>query len=321
MVKMQVFLRVCFWRGVRDSNPRGPMDHRLSRRLERRPNWAFWEEYEVFLLDQYKKHTVDEYMCYGRMFYECLITGDLSKLKALPQSKRVHAIKSLSALAKYLGIYNEYKQLLKAYGFKWSVNTDDVIIARLIKARQNSNVLEWVKKVKQKNPTLSTFMNFITATGLRFEEAITSYNLIIDLAKQDKLSEYYDFEKEILEHFRFKELFIRRTKKAFISFVSRDLIKQIILECSRITRNVIVKRLQRRKMKLRFSDIREFWASYMTKHLSQPEIDFLQGRVSANVFMRNYFNPAWISDLKERTIEGVKEMNRQLTKKISSLNP
>ena len=236
-------------------------------------------------------------MRYGRMFYECLITGDLSKLKTLPQSKRRHAMKSLSALAKYLGVYDEYKRLLKAYGFKWSVNADDVIIARLIKARQNNNVLEWVRTVKQKIPKLSTFMDFITATGLRFEEAITSYNLIIDLAKQDKLSEYYDSEKEILEHFRFKELFIRRTKKAFISFVSKDLIKQTILEDSRTTRNIIVKRIQRRKMKLRFSDIREFWASYMVKHLSQPEIDFLQGRISATVFMRNYFNPTWISDL------------------------
>jgi len=43
----------------------------------------------------------------------------------------------------------------------------------------------------------------------------------------------------------------------------------------------------------------------MTKGLSQPEIDFLQGRVSANVFMRNYFNPALIGDLKERVFEAI----------------
>jgi hypothetical protein len=35
------------------------------------------------------------------------------------------------------------------------------------------------------------------------------------------------------------------------------------------------------------------------------EIDFLQGRTSASVFMRNYFNPALISDLKERVFKGI----------------
>jgi intergrase/recombinase len=67
-------------------------------------------------------------------------------------------------------------------------------------------------------------------------------------------------------------------------------------------------RLQRRKIPLKFSDIREYWASKMTKHLSQPEIDFIQSRISTNVFMRNYFNPNLISDLKERTLKGYKKM-------------
>ena len=43
----------------------------------------------------------------------------------------------------------------------------------------------------------------------------------------------------------------------------------------------------------------------MTKYLSQPEIDFLQGSVSGSVFMRNYFNPALIGDLKERVFKGI----------------
>jgi hypothetical protein len=33
--------------------------------------------------------------------------------------------------------------------------------------------------------------------------------------------------------------------------------------------------------------------------------NFLHGRVSSSVFMRNYFNPVWISDLKERTFKAV----------------
>jgi len=41
----------------------------------------------------------------------------------------------------------------------------------------------------------------------------------------------------------------------------------------------------------------------MTKYLKESEINFLHGRVSASIFMQNYFNPAWISDLKEYSRE------------------
>ncbi|MDH5459542.1 MAG: hypothetical protein OEY95_06335 [Candidatus Bathyarchaeota archaeon] len=49
----------------------------------------------------------------------------------------------------------------------------------------------------------------------------------------------------------------------------------------------------------------------MAKWLSQPEIDFLQGRVSASVFMRNYFNPALIGDLKERVFKAIEEIQHK----------
>jgi len=61
-------------------------------------------------------------------------------------------------------------------------------------------------------------------------------------------------------------------------------------------------------LRLRFSDCREFYTSHMTKHLSVPEVDFVQGRIAASVFMRNYFNPTWIADLGERAVRGEKEM-------------
>lgn len=58
----------------------------------------------------------------------------------------------------------------------------------------------------------------------------------------------------------------------------------------------------------RFSNVRELHATLVIKYLRQPEIDFIRGRVSTSVFMRNYFNPAWIGDLKERTLKASKEI-------------
>jgi hypothetical protein len=48
------------------------------------------------------------------------------------------------------------------------------------------------------------------------------------------------------------------------------------------------------------------------KYLKEAEIDFLQGRVSGSVFMRNYFNPALIDDLKQRVLNGIAEIQQRI---------
>ena len=63
---------------------------------------------------------------------------------------------------------------------------------------------------------------------------------------------------------------------------------------------------------MRYSDIRETHGTLMTKYLKDNEIDFLHGRVTSNVFMRNYFNPSLISDLKTRVFQTTCEI-QQLT--------
>ena len=47
---------------------------------------------------------------------------------------------------------------------------------------------------------------------------------------------------------------------------------------------------------------------YLTKHIIQPEIDFLHSRVLTSVFMRNYFNPTHITDLRTRIFKAIKEI-------------
>jgi hypothetical protein len=67
-------------------------------------------------------------------------------------------------------------------------------------------------------------------------------------------------------------------------------------------------KVKRRCKRLAFGDIREAHATLSTKHLKESEIDFLHGRVSTSVFMRNYFNPALISDLKQRVFKIIEEL-------------
>lgn len=66
---------------------------------------------------------------------------------------------------------------------KWGgKSSDDLIIARLTKVVDESELYEWIRKVKAAIPSYAVFMDFITSTGLRYEKAINAWNLIIDLA-------------------------------------------------------------------------------------------------------------------------------------------
>lgn len=271
-----------------------------------------WEKFKVFLKARYAARTARDRFNYAKAYSHCLTQKNLSELQTLSPDKRGHVLKSLSALAKFLGMYPDWKQLILDYDLKWvGRSRDEVIIDRLTKVTNPDEVFEWIRQVKKARSELSDFMDFIAITGLRFEEAIASYNLVINLKGEGKLSEYYNTSNQTLEHYKFKETFLRRTKKAFISFVPETIIEQLN---TKLSKRQIQKRIQKRGLQLRFGDVREAHGTFLTKYLKESEIDFLHGRVSTSVFMRNYFNPALIKDLKTRT-------NRANTKILINLQP
>ncbi len=268
-----------------------------------------WSDFERYLMNAYSNaKTRNDRLRYARKFADCLLENNYSRLLELSDDKRTHVMKALSCLAKYLGVYEDFKKAVRDYGLKWSSkSSDDLLIERLTRVADPNEVFEWIKEVKRANPDLEDFMDFIAITGLRLKEATISWNLIINLAKQQRLREYYNEENLCLEHFRFKELFIRRTKKAFVSFIPKDLIERI-KSAKHVSPTLLIKRVKSQGFKSRFSDIREAHATFMTKYLRPSEIDFLHGRVSSSIFMRNYFNPALIADLKQRVFKGISEI-------------
>ena len=274
-----------------------------------------WEAFREWLAKDKSKVYVKDCVNYGRRFAHCLFNRDFSDVRDAPETIRPHIVKALSNLSKFLGMYDVFKELMRKYGISWrGKSTDDIVIERLTSVQNPEEIWNWIKEVKKARPELSDFMDFISITGLRLNEAITSYNLIKKLAREGKLSEYYNEEKEALEHFRFKELFIRRTKKAFVSFVPKEFIERLIVsEKFGNTGNCLRKRLRNVGLSARFHDIRKAHATILTKYLRQPEIDFLHGRVSTNIFMANYFNPALISDLKERMFKAIKEIQNLIS--------
>jgi len=301
------------WCGGWDSNPRTPTGQPPQGVLNKTLH-VDWEKFETWLFMEYLPITAKDRLRYAKKYSDCLLNRDFSTLKLLTDSQRAHAMKALAVLSKFVGIYEDFKRLVKNYGLKWSgKKSSDLIIERLTKTVNPDEIFEWIKRVKKTIPELSDFMDLMAFTGLRYNEAIESYNLIIELARKRKLHNYYNNKSKTLEHFKFKRTFIRRSKKVYISFVPRELVERIY-QNEPIEWNATKKKVARNVNHLRFADIREFHGTFLTKYLRQAEIDFLHGRASASVFMKHYFNVALISDLKTRAFKAIREIEKRMNK-------
>ena len=274
-----------------------------------------WDSFYAWLVKERSERYAMDLFSYAKKYCHCLFSGDLSEIAMLNVPKRRMVMASLSNLAKFLGVYDEWRRMVHRFGIKWVTSdvTDRRIIDRLTKVSDPGEIYEWVKTVKKARPDLEDFLDFMAITGLRLVEAVRSYNLIVQLSRNNRLSSYYNEEKEALEHFRYEELFLRKGKKAFVSFVPKQFIRRISQNKNEITKNTVVMAVKRMGLKQRFSDLRELHGSILTRYLSESEINFLHGRIGASVFMQNYFNIAWIKDLKKRLFMGIKEILKEIS--------
>jgi hypothetical protein len=279
-----------------------------------------WEDFRNWMLKTCRPEHSRVVVTQAKKYYQCLLNHDFSEITNLKETARPNAMKALAALSKYLGMHEDFKLLVKNYCLKWTgKSAEDLIVDRITKVQNPNEIFEWIKQVKQIRPELYEFMDFMAVTGLRLVEAVASYNLIIKLNKEDRLNEYFNAEKEMLEHFRYKEIFFRKSKKAFLSFVSADRVRTIS-EKKPFSSGAYIQNLIRDKgkgLKLHFADIREMHGTLLTKYLKDNEIDFLHGRVTSSVFMKNYFNPSLISDLKARTFKATGEIEAKIQESIS----
>lgn len=112
-------------------------------------------------------------------------------------------------------------------------------------------------------------------TGLRKQEFIDSFNLIISKYQNGTLDDYYNEELGILEHFNYPDIFLRQTKKTYISIASKELFSEIC-KSTPVSYQSIRKRITRSKQKLRVRELRNYYTTYLRKNGILPEyIDLL----------------------------------------------
>jgi intergrase/recombinase len=155
-------------------------------------------------------------------------------------------------------------------------------------------------------------IKFAVLVGLRASEVVESVRLLNMLSNSIR---YYNPERQALEHFRFPDIFLRQTKKAYISFVTPEMLEIVKFDTSILASipsyNQIRLACWTRHIKMDMHLCRKIFASWLRKEGIQPEvIDLLQGRVSQSILTRHYLVPQ--ITLKDDVLNALEKLQRQL---------
>jgi len=170
----------------------------------------------------------------------------------------------------------------------------------------------WLKQVIQKLPKdYSTVLMFDVLTGLRPNETAMSCNLITELSEGNKLDSYLDRELMMLQHFRFPDLFLRKSKNAYISFITPELLQLVLKTKPRIKYSAIDTKIGRVGFNTRTKQLRKLYATRLRNSLPQEMIDLLEGRISQTVFMQFYYKPL-LKDIQQKTVRTLLPLQKEL---------
>ena len=140
----------------------------------------FWIGFERFLIKTNNHRCSRDRLNYARDYAHILQIEDASELLELSNDKRIHIMKSLSALAKYSGCYDKWQQIRQSFQLKWS-NGDSVQAFTSIFTNANDldHMIGWLKNTCSRLPQqYANLLIFNTLTGLRPSEACMAITLI-----------------------------------------------------------------------------------------------------------------------------------------------
>jgi hypothetical protein len=232
------------------------------------------------------------------IFMYILQKGDARELLELRDDKRIHTMKSLSALAKYTGCYNRWQEIRQNFQLKWSNDNSLQAFSSIFnKEKDFDHMICWLIDTCSRLPkNYANILIFNTLTGLRPSEACMAITLI-----HNNLEHYLNRDTQILEHFKFQE-FIRHIKKAYISLFNDEILKIAEHAEKELTYNSLKWIFKRYNIPLCMSFCRKIFATYLrTQGVEQEIIDLLQGRIPRNVFVRHYYRPNFIEENKKVT--------------------
>jgi hypothetical protein len=261
------------------------------------------------------KRNIRQILCYAQRFGSILETGDVSPLINLQSSGTVrrHAMESLTALSKYLGCYDQWQDIRKRYSLHWTSGDESIKSLQRFFDQSSSldRMIETVKEMMRILPkSMALVIRHAILTGLRPSEACESVRLLKN--SQPGLQQYYNPERQILQHYLYPEIFLRATKKAYISYITLDNLHPIAnLSSKTPSWNAIRHACRSRNINMEMRLCRKIFASYLRQSGIQSEVvNLLQGRVDSDILTRHYLMPS--SSLKDQVLDAVKELQNMI---------
>jgi len=263
-----------------------------------------WDAFDKWVRQRYATKTAINLKIYGRRFIYILSDpAKASDLLALTPYLRNHAMRGLAAISKFLGCYGEWQQIKNRVGLKWRENRSDELIRDLLGGNVVEEVSAWLREAERLLPQRCfKALRFILYTGLRPDEGCKAINLL------NTDPEYLDRANMILQHFKYPKVFLRRSKNAYITFITDDML-QWAKEAAPITYNTLLQVCKRRRLPCKMKLLRKVWATVMRESGLAPEvIDLLQGRIPSSVFVKHYYRPDLLGEVRKKVLEGLKRL-------------
>ena len=249
---------------------------------------------------------------YSKRYYHVLLNGDASVLLGISSDTRRLVMSSLANLSKYLGVYDQWKALVKKYGLKWESRSSLETFISILNTNIE-DVKDWLMKVIRKLPRDYAVVEvFLALTGLRPSEGINSLELISHLSEIDQLDNYLNEELLMLEHFRYPKMFLRRSKNAYISFVTQNLLDLVLEIKPRIKYATLDTKINRLGFSNKTKHLRKLYATYLRNNgIPSEVIDILQGRISSSIFLRFYYKP-FLKEIRNKVIKAIKPLEQNI---------
>lgn len=269
------------------------------------------EKFTRYLLKDRKRQTVALLTNYARRHYQILLTGDASELLWLSTRSRHHAMHAVACLSKYYGCYSRWKDIKERYDLKWTVTDGLQVLQSIMNNGTNYTAMKaWLIEICSQLPdSYANILIYATLTGLRPTEACQSISLL-----HSDHEKYLNTKEMLLEHYKYPEIFIRKTKKAYISTVTADIL-DVAGRAGEHGYYGLNSAMKRRKLvPLNMYYCRKIFATYLRmKGVESEFIDILQGRIPPGIFARHYFRPDFANNQKR-----IGKLLQQLYKEITS---
>ncbi len=239
-----------------------------------------------------------------------------STILTLNKDKRRMVMSALANLSKYLGLYKQWKNIVEDTGLKWQKRSSLDTIIDLLNFNMD-NVKQWLRDaVTQLPKPHATVLVFNALTGLRPSEGCNSCKLITQLSKQGKLNDYLDRDLMMLQHFKYKDLFLRRSKNAYISFITSDLLQHTLKNKPLLKYSQVDSALNKRGFNNQMNKLRKLYATMLRKYLPREVINMLEGRVSEDLFVRCYYKPT-LMKVRRKVVRATKPLQNELLQLLS----